>query len=37
MTPNHSEDTGDAMPNLKPYAGTRTGYLLQESVSEGLR
>jgi hypothetical protein len=37
MTPNHSEDTGDAMPNLTPKARTRTGYLLQESVSEGPR
>jgi hypothetical protein len=37
MTPNHSEDAGDAMPNLKPNAGIRRGYLVQENVSEGLR
>lgn len=37
MTPNHSEDTGDTMPNLTPEARTRTGCLSQESVSEGLR
>lgn len=35
MTPNHSEDTGDAMPNLKPPAGARSGYLLRGSASEG--
>lgn len=37
MTPNHREDAGDAMPNLKPHAGTRGRYLVQENVSEGPR